>query len=78
VVAVLVILDGASEPLRAGEPTILVLARTPALDRLAREGELARVRVRRPARRLTERAVAALPERALPAHRATAGAGAAA
>lgn len=43
-VAVLVILDGASEPLRGGEPTSLELARTPVLDRLAREGELARVR----------------------------------
>jgi 2,3-bisphosphoglycerate-independent phosphoglycerate mutase len=45
VVDVLVILDGASEPLRpGGEPTSLELARTPALDRLAREGELTRVR----------------------------------
>ncbi|HEV7772275.1 MAG TPA: hypothetical protein VGO48_03165 [Conexibacter sp.] len=40
-VAVLVILDGASEPLRGGEPTSLELARTPALDALAREGTLA-------------------------------------
>ncbi len=42
-VDVLVILDGASEPLRDGEPTSLELARTPALDRLARDGELTRV-----------------------------------
>jgi 2,3-bisphosphoglycerate-independent phosphoglycerate mutase len=44
VVAVLVILDGASEPLHDGEPTSLELARTPALDRLACEGELTRLR----------------------------------
>jgi 2,3-bisphosphoglycerate-independent phosphoglycerate mutase len=44
VVAVLVILDGASEPLHDGEPTSLELARTPALDRLARAGELTRLR----------------------------------
>jgi 2,3-bisphosphoglycerate-independent phosphoglycerate mutase len=44
VVEVLVILDGASEPLRDGEPTSLELARTPALDRLARQGELTRLR----------------------------------
>jgi hypothetical protein len=44
VVDVLVILDGASEPLRGGEPTSLELARTPALDRLAREGEATRLR----------------------------------
>ena len=44
-VEVLVILDGASEPLRAGaSPTSLERARTPALDRLAREGELSRLR----------------------------------
>jgi 2,3-bisphosphoglycerate-independent phosphoglycerate mutase len=40
---VLVILDGASEPVGAGA-TSLELARTPALDRLAREGELMRIR----------------------------------
>ena len=44
VVDVLVILDGASEPLRGGEPTSLERARTPALDGLAREGALSRVR----------------------------------
>jgi 2,3-bisphosphoglycerate-independent phosphoglycerate mutase len=44
VVDVLVILDGASEPLRPGEPTSLELAHTPTLDRLAREGRLTRVR----------------------------------
>ncbi len=43
-VDVLLILDGASEPLRGDEPTSLELARTPALDRLAREGELTRLR----------------------------------
>ena len=43
-VAVLAILDGASEPVGYGEPTSLELARTLALDRLAREGVLARVR----------------------------------
>lgn len=42
-VAVLVILDGASEPWR-GAPTSLERARTPVLDRLAREGELTRLR----------------------------------
>ena len=43
-VAVLVILDGASEPLPPdGAPTSLELARTPALDRLAREGRVAPV-----------------------------------
>ena len=42
-VAVLVILDGASEPWR-GAPTSLERARTPLLDRLAREGELTRLR----------------------------------
>jgi len=41
VVALLVILDGASEPLRPGEPTSLELAATPTLDRLAREGVVA-------------------------------------
>ncbi len=39
-VEVLVILDGASEPLGSA-PTSLELARTPALDRLAREGAVA-------------------------------------
>ncbi|MEJ7796917.1 MAG: hypothetical protein WKF42_00355 [Solirubrobacteraceae bacterium] len=43
-VAVLLILDGASEPLRPGEPTSLELARTPVLDRLASEGPLTRLR----------------------------------
>lgn len=41
--AVLVILDGASEPLRAG-PTSLERAATPALDRLCAAGTVARVR----------------------------------
>jgi 2,3-bisphosphoglycerate-independent phosphoglycerate mutase len=40
---VVVILDGASEPLGAA-PTSFELARTPLLDRLASEGSLARVR----------------------------------
>jgi len=44
VTAVLVILDGASEPLRGGAPTSLELAATPALDALARTGALSRVR----------------------------------
>jgi 2,3-bisphosphoglycerate-independent phosphoglycerate mutase len=43
VVDVLVILDGASEPLGEG-PTSLERARTPVLDTLAREGELSAVR----------------------------------
>jgi 2,3-bisphosphoglycerate-independent phosphoglycerate mutase len=43
VVAILVILDGASEPLRAG-PTSLEAARTPALDALCAGGSLSRVR----------------------------------
>ncbi len=43
-VDVLLILDGASEPLGAGAPTSLERARTPALDALAREGELSRLR----------------------------------
>ncbi len=43
-VDVLVILDGGSEPPRGGEPTSLERARTPALDRLARQGELTRLR----------------------------------
>lgn len=42
-VEVLVILDGASEPL-GPRPTTLERARTPVLDRLARDGALARVR----------------------------------
>ncbi|MCA1689027.1 MAG: hypothetical protein LC720_00805 [Actinobacteria bacterium] len=42
-VAVLVILDGASEPLGAA-PTSLERARTPVLDWLVREGTLSRVR----------------------------------
>jgi len=40
----LVILDGASEPCGGARPTSLERARTPALDALAREGELTRVR----------------------------------
>src|SRR6185312_14438510 len=43
VVRVLVILDGASEPL-GEEPTSLESARTPALDALARGGALSRLR----------------------------------
>jgi 2,3-bisphosphoglycerate-independent phosphoglycerate mutase len=43
VVDVLVVLDGASEPVRV-RPTSLERARTPSLDRLARAGTLARVR----------------------------------
>jgi 2,3-bisphosphoglycerate-independent phosphoglycerate mutase len=43
VVEALVILDGASEPLGL-RPTSLELARTPVLDRLAREGTLVRLR----------------------------------
>jgi 2,3-bisphosphoglycerate-independent phosphoglycerate mutase len=43
VVDVLVILDGASEPVRV-RPTSLERARTPILDRLARRGTLARLR----------------------------------
>ncbi len=38
------ILDGASEPFDGARPTSLERARTPALDALARDGELARVR----------------------------------
>jgi 2,3-bisphosphoglycerate-independent phosphoglycerate mutase len=41
---VLVILDGASEPWDGARPTSLERARTPALDALARRGELARAR----------------------------------
>ncbi len=40
---VLVILDGASEPVRAGEPTSLERADTPTLDALAERGALSRV-----------------------------------
>lgn len=40
----LLIVDGASEPLSAGESTSLERARTPALDRLAGTGDLARLR----------------------------------
>lgn len=43
-VAALVILDGASEPLRRGRPTSLERARTPVLDALAATAALARVR----------------------------------
>lgn len=42
-VSVLVILDGGSEPVRAGRPTSLERARTPALDALAAGGELSRL-----------------------------------
>jgi 2,3-bisphosphoglycerate-independent phosphoglycerate mutase len=45
VVAVLVIPDGAAQPLRAGVPTALQAARTPVLDALAATGEVARVAV---------------------------------
>ena len=41
---VLVILDGASEPVRAGAPTSLERARTPVLDALAAGGDVARLR----------------------------------
>jgi 2,3-bisphosphoglycerate-independent phosphoglycerate mutase len=41
---VLVILDGAGEPLDGARPTSLELARTPALDALARGGTLSRLR----------------------------------
>lgn len=37
---VLVIPDGAAQPLRPGRPTALELARTPVLDALAREGQV--------------------------------------
>ena len=43
-VSVLVILDGASEPPRAGTMTSLERAHTPALDALAAAGDLARLR----------------------------------
>lgn len=43
-VSVLVILDGASEPLREGVATSLERARTPVLDGLARSGDLSRLR----------------------------------
>jgi 2,3-bisphosphoglycerate-independent phosphoglycerate mutase len=45
VVAVLVIPDGAAQPLRRGVPTALAAARTPVLDALAATGEVARVAV---------------------------------
>jgi 2,3-bisphosphoglycerate-independent phosphoglycerate mutase len=45
VVAVLVIPDGAAQPLRASVPTALAAARTPVLDALAATGEVARVAV---------------------------------
>ncbi|MGZ6673741.1 MAG: hypothetical protein ACXVFM_15475, partial [Solirubrobacteraceae bacterium] len=44
-VAVLVIPDGAAQPLRRGVPTALQAARTPVLDALAATGEVARVAV---------------------------------
>ncbi|HEX6620226.1 MAG TPA: hypothetical protein VF024_11235 [Solirubrobacteraceae bacterium] len=44
-VAVLVIPDGAAQPLRRGAPTALQAARTPVLDALAATGEVARVAV---------------------------------
>lgn len=40
----LIVLDGASEPWDGSRPTSLERARTPALDTLARDGQLARVR----------------------------------
>ncbi|MFP5451914.1 MAG: phosphoglycerate mutase, partial [Thermoleophilia bacterium] len=43
-VAALLILDGASEPVRPGRPTSLERARTPALDALAADAAPARVR----------------------------------
>jgi 2,3-bisphosphoglycerate-independent phosphoglycerate mutase len=45
VVTVLVIPDGAAQPLRSGVPTALAAARTPVLDALAATGEVARVAV---------------------------------
>jgi 2,3-bisphosphoglycerate-independent phosphoglycerate mutase len=45
VVAVLVIPDGAAEPLRPGAPTALERARTPVLDALAATAEVCRVAV---------------------------------
>jgi 2,3-bisphosphoglycerate-independent phosphoglycerate mutase len=48
VVAVLVIPDGAAQPLRPGVPTALAAARTPVLDALAATGEVARVAVTPP------------------------------
>ena len=48
-VAVLVIPDGAAQPLRPGVPTALAAARTPVLDALAAAGEVARVAVTPPA-----------------------------
>jgi len=48
VVAVLVIPDGAAQPLRRGAPTALQAARTPVLDALAATGEVARVAVTPP------------------------------
>lgn len=47
-VAVLVIPDGAAQPLRPGVPTALAAARTPVLDDLAATGEVARVAVTPP------------------------------
>jgi 2,3-bisphosphoglycerate-independent phosphoglycerate mutase len=44
VVEVLVILDGASEPLNGGAPTSLQRGHTPALDALAARGRLSRLR----------------------------------
>ena len=46
-VTVLVIPDGAAQPLRPGMPTALAAARTPVLDALAASGEVARVAVTR-------------------------------
>ena len=42
---VLVISDGAAQPLRPGAPTALAASRTPVLDALAASGEVARVAV---------------------------------
>ena len=44
-VAVLVIPDGAAQPLRPGVPTALAAARTPVLDALAATGDVCRVAV---------------------------------
>jgi 2,3-bisphosphoglycerate-independent phosphoglycerate mutase len=48
VVAVLVIPDGAAQPVRPGAPTALAAAHTPVLDGLAAAGEVARVAVTPP------------------------------
>ena len=58
-VEVLLILDGASEPLGLAA-TSLERARTPALDALAREGALSRLQTIAPAARGSEAAIPAL------------------